>query len=81
MLAYRNEGDFLISFELLLRKLRASYGQHLHVWLPCKRQRGALVFVTGWKLRERLATPVAEIRDVQTDCFYAPSLRPDQSLR
>ena len=27
--------------------------------------------MTGWELRERLATPVAEIRDVRTDCLLA----------
>ena len=40
--------------------------------LPFKRQRAAPVFVTGWKSRERLATPVAEIRDVQTNYSYCP---------
>src|SRR5580692_1660021 len=62
---------------MLLRKLQAMSAEHLHVTPPRNRRWAAVVFVTGWSC-ERLATPVAEIRYVRTDCSCSPSRRPDR---
>ena len=46
-----------------------------------QRKRAAPVLVTGWKPRESLSAPVAEIRDVQRRRSRSVWCQPDQPLR
>ena len=49
-------------------------------WRRDERKSFGVLSVTGWKVRERLAVPVAEIRDVQTSRSRPLRLGPGKPL-